>query len=201
MTAIYSALNAPSFKTKAVFFNKDKTVDYTVKIQFQNGVYSTDDEKVEKYLDDLIASSPNFSQVVRKLDRDAAASVSREWQAKFAQQNMVARGGTDSESANLARRAQQIYNEAISEGHSEEVAKKLVDEMKADNNYIMPEKVDPTVTSPQEGFVAGSQGKAADPNADVSGSVPEGSEKDAASAKEVAGAPSMKNAGPFAKKE
>ena len=195
---MYSSLEAPALKTKVVIFADDgKTVKKKVDIQFQHGAYRTSDPDVIAELDKHIATKPNFAQLVKKLDRNAALRVSEEWQKTHASQNMVARGGTDSESANLARRAEQVKNEAISEGLPEHQAQKLAEEMKADENYVMPETVEPKVSSPREGFIAGDEGKPADPAADISDVIPAGTDEQIESAKEIAGAPSMKKS-PFA---
>lgn len=50
-------------------------------IQFVNGTFDTDEEDVVKYLDGLIETRPNISQLVRKLDREAAEKIALAHQA------------------------------------------------------------------------------------------------------------------------
>lgn len=193
---IYSSRNAPKLKTKAVIFEPDgKTVKRAVPVHFKHGVFETDDKDVIAALDKMIATSPNFSQLVMKIDRDAAERVSREWQKHQASQQMVARGGTNSEDANLARRAEQIRNEVISEGKTPEEADKLIKELSLEG-LMLADKVDPAVTSPKEGFVPNAEGKTGE--GDPTAVIPEATEAQAKSAQEIAGAPSMRGGNPFA---
>ena len=158
--AIYIAPEHPTFSFKRTIAGKKEI------IQFVRGELHTDDETLIEFIDGLIATRPQFSSIMRKVDREAAIAVAKKYQADHPSGSMT--GTMSSANASQQVRQQLEARDAVLDGMDPAEKRKMTEQIAKDNlqmtetvNVVeqpsepvpdMPEKTE--IASPKKAFAA-----------------------------------------------
>jgi len=144
----YVADTAPEFKTNLSFGKGDDRE--RVLILFHNKQLKLDSETdahIIEELDRLIIARPQFSQVIRKLDVEAAERLAIAHQEAMLKQNAGHTGPvTSANELALRARMEEEKQRYLSQGMSDEEASRLVHDVMQEQTVTV-EKVDPDIAA------------------------------------------------------
>lgn len=141
---IYIAPEHPTFSFK-FFRNGKKEI-----IQFARGELHTEDEELVEFIDNLIATRPQFSSVMRKVDREAAIELAKKFQAEYHSGSMT--GPMSAADVAAQARKQLDARDAVMENMDPE-ARRNMNEQIAKDSIAMTEGVD-VVEQPLDADIA-----------------------------------------------
>ena len=137
MPVTYISPDAPSFKLRLTVDGKDHLLKFKDKQLFLD---ETEDAAIIAELDRVIAKSPHISQIVKKIDPEAAEKLAREHRAMMLAQNAGVTGtATSVHDPARKMKAAEEYNRLLAQGMTDEEASAAVQQIFGEEKTVTVE--------------------------------------------------------------